>query len=76
MVLGILNAGPSQTRAFSFFSDFSVPDRARDPSRYVGIAEISLGARSKPDLVAFLSKKFTFRRNSGLQALLIRFGGL
>ena len=64
---------------FSFF-EFSGPGLGpgtiRDPSGCVGIAEISLGARSKSDLVAFLPKRMTFLRNLGLQALVIHFSGL
>ena len=61
---------------FHFFVYFWFQTGPRDPSRCVGIAEISLGARSKRDLVEFLSKKLTFRSNVGLQALLIRFCAL
>ena len=61
---------------FQFFRIFWSRTGPRDPSRCVGIAEISLGAWSKSDLVGFLLKKYTFRPNSSLQALLIRFWGL
>ena len=71
-----LAAGFVQTQAFSFFRLFWSQTGPRDPSGCVGIAEISLGARSKCDLVACLSKNLTFRPNLGLQALLIRFPGL
>ena len=54
----------------------SSKDQNQGPSRCVRSDEISLGARSKRDLVAFLSKKSTFRSNLGLQALLIRFWAL
>ena len=45
---------------FQFFRIFWSRTGPRDPSRCVGIAEISLGARSKWDLVDFLSKNGTF----------------
>ena len=68
--------GEDKPGQFHFFAYFCSRTGPRDPSRCVGIAEISLGAHSKSTLVAFLSKKLTFRRKPGLQALLIRFSGL
>ena len=66
----------TQTRAFSIFRTFWSRTGPRDPSGCVGIAEISLGACSKRDLVEFLLKRYTFRSNLGPQALLIRFWDL
>ena len=51
---------PLKPGHFHFFSNFWSRTGPQDPSGCVGIAEISLGARPKSDLVAFLSNKCNF----------------
>ena len=50
-----------QTWEFAVFFVFLTQTGLQDLSRCVGIAKISLGVRSKQDLVVFLVEKFTFR---------------